>query len=106
VRVIQRGHGERFAREALASIGVGRCDVGEHFECDLALQSRIACPIDLAHPAGAKQRHDFVRTELSARAQRHGADCGSSTLQQRTKFDNGVRETADSACAWGMDCIA
>jgi hypothetical protein len=48
VRVIERGHGERLAREALAAIGVDRCDVGEHFECDLALQSRIACPIDLA----------------------------------------------------------
>ena len=64
VRVIERGHGERFAREALAAIGVDRCDVGEHFECDLALQSRIAGPIDLAHPAGAEQRHDFLGTEL------------------------------------------
>ena len=27
-------------------------------------------------------------------------------VAQRTKFDNGVRETADSACASGMDCIA
>jgi hypothetical protein len=54
VRVVKRSHGERFAREALAAIGVDRCDLGEHFECDLALQSRIACPIDLAHPAGAK----------------------------------------------------
>ena len=74
VRVVERGHGERLAREALAAIGVDRCDIGQHFECDLALQSRIARPIDLAHPAGAKQRHDFIGTELSARAQRHGAD--------------------------------
>ena len=73
VRVIERNHGERFAREAFAAVGVDGGDIGEQFECDLALQSRIACPIDLAHPAGAEQGHDFIGPESSARAQGHGA---------------------------------
>ena len=73
VRVVERGHGERLAREALAAIGIRGRDVGQHLEGDLALQPRIARPIDLSHPAGAEQRHDFVRTEPGARVKRHGA---------------------------------
>ena len=73
VRVVESGHGEGFAGEALTAIGIDRCDIGQHFERDLSLQSRIACPIDLAHPARAEERHDFVWTEASAKAQGHGA---------------------------------
>jgi hypothetical protein len=41
VRVVERRHGERLARETLAAIGVDASYVWEQFECDLAPQSLI-----------------------------------------------------------------
>ncbi len=65
--MIERGNGECFAREARSAIGVDRGDLAADLSADLALQSRIAGPIDLAHSAGASSDTDFIGTELSAR---------------------------------------
>ena len=70
VRVVERGDGERLARESLAAIGIGRGDIGQDLQRDLAPEPQIARPIDFAHPADAEQRHDFVRTEPGARVKR------------------------------------
>jgi hypothetical protein len=44
---------------------------GKHFDRDLAIESRIARAIHLAHAAGANGRDDFVVTELGPGCQRH-----------------------------------
>ncbi len=38
---------------------------------DVALQPPVAGAVDLAHPAGAKRRDDFVRTDPGAWSERH-----------------------------------
>ena len=73
VRVVERSHGERLACEPLAALRIRGGDIGQDLQRDLALEPRITRPIDLAHSADAKQRHDFVRTKPGARAKRHGA---------------------------------
>ena len=35
----------------------------EHLDRDLALKPRVACPVDLPHPAGAERAQDFVRPQ-------------------------------------------
>ncbi len=62
VRVIKGRDGERFARESLAAIGIGRGDFRQNFQGDLALQPEIARAVDFAHSSDAEHRRDFVRS--------------------------------------------
>jgi hypothetical protein len=58
------------ARDAL---GILRERRGQHLECDLAMEPRVARAIHLAHAARAERRDDFVGPELVAGGQRHAA---------------------------------
>ena len=70
VRVVQRGDGAGFAREALAVLGVVSL---EDFERDVALEARVAGPVDLAHAPDAEQGDDFVGAKALAWQQIHRA---------------------------------
>ena len=50
VRVVQGRDGERFARESLAAIGIGRGDFRQNFQGDLALEPKIAGAVDSPIP--------------------------------------------------------
>jgi hypothetical protein len=43
----------------------------QNLDCDFAIQFRIKSEINLAHPARAERRADFVTAETSARLNRH-----------------------------------
>ena len=75
VRVIQRRSGARFLLEALKPAGIGRGVRGKNLDRDVAPEPRVAGAIDLAHPAGAEQRKDFVGTEMDTGCQRHDSTC-------------------------------
>ena len=45
---------------------------GQHFDRHVPAQARIPGSVNLAHPAGAEKRYDFIWTEASARLERHG----------------------------------
>ena len=60
-----------FAVEALAELRIGGEALGQNLDRDGAIEARVARFVDLAHPAGAKRRDDFVRAEASAGGQRH-----------------------------------
>ena len=84
--MVDRGEGFRLEFEASKPLGVARKDLGEDFDGDIAIQARIARPIDLAHPAHAKRRHDLIRAKPSARCQRHRPHLGGfrpGTLDER-----------------------
>ena len=66
IRMIQRGCGLRFAREALHAVRVRRELSGQNLQRDGPVQSRIVREIHLTHAAGTEQRHDLVVTERSA----------------------------------------
>ena len=63
--------GERPAlrAEAREPIGVAGQRRGQHLDRDVAIQLRVARAIDLAHPAGADERGDFVGPETGPRSQ-------------------------------------
>jgi len=63
--------GPRFTLETKDGVGIARCTAGQNFDRDVALQTEIACAIDLAHSAGADRRDDLVRTDASSGCQRH-----------------------------------
>jgi hypothetical protein len=44
---------------------------GNGLDGDLSAQPRVACPIDLAHPARAKRGKDLVGAESSAGSKNH-----------------------------------
>ena len=43
----------------------------QHLECDVAIQLRVAGPVDLTHAAGAERGSDFVWTEASSSSKGH-----------------------------------
>ena len=66
VGVIQGGEDFRFTLEPGKTLSVCREELGQNFERDVALQSRVSGPIDLSHPAGPQSGKDFVRAEAGA----------------------------------------
>jgi hypothetical protein len=66
VRMIERGQDLRFALEAREAIGIVDERVRQDFDRDVAIERRIARPIDLPHAAGPKGGEDLVRTEARA----------------------------------------
>jgi len=58
IRVIERGHGLGFTLEALREL------FPRDLDRNVAIQTRVAGAIDLAHTAGANGRENLVRAEL------------------------------------------
>jgi hypothetical protein len=63
VRMIQGCEDLRFALEAREAIGVMTECFGQDFECDIAIEPRVARAIDLAHSACSEQTENLVRAE-------------------------------------------
>ena len=62
----QRGGRACFLLEAVQSIGVGRERRRQHFDRDVAPETRVARAIHLAHAARAERGEDFIRAEAHA----------------------------------------
>src|SRR6516225_2776825 len=58
------------------AIRIGRSRLGEDLEGNVAFQSGITRPIDLAHAPRAKRRADFIDTEPSACREAHSGAAG------------------------------
>ena len=69
VRVREGRHGARFALEPRACDRVERESLGKDLDGDFAAEPRVARAVDLAHPAGADRRQDFVGSEASSLAE-------------------------------------
>lgn len=65
----QRGRRPRFLLEAAQAIGIGREDVGQDLDRDVAAEPRVMGAIDLSHAAAANQRQDVVGTKPRTRGQ-------------------------------------
>ena len=64
VGVVQAARGSCFTGQALHVVRVRRQGRVQHLESDVAPETRIACPVDLAHASGAERRHDLVGAEM------------------------------------------
>ncbi len=71
-RVVERGQDLGLALEAAQPVGVGGDRLGQHLDRHLAVEPRVARPVDLAHAAGAERGEDFVGAEARAQGERHG----------------------------------
>jgi hypothetical protein len=67
VGMIQRGEHPRLALEACETMGVAGEERRQHLDGDITAQCRVACPVDLAHAAGADQRVKGVPPKRAAR---------------------------------------
>ena len=65
VGMIQRGHGAGFLLEALATGRIVSQRLGQNLQGDFAFEPRVLCPIDLAHPPGAKRCENLCGPSLS-----------------------------------------
>jgi hypothetical protein len=72
VRMIDRGHGQRLAPQALARVRVSRGVCGQQLDGDLTIEPRVAGTIDLAHPAGPNRGDDFVDAKACPGRERQG----------------------------------
>ena len=59
----------RLAGEAGQAFGVAGQSFRQHLQCGVALQVRVARPIDLAHPTGPERRDDLVRPDSGTRSE-------------------------------------
>ena len=48
--------------------------LGQNFQRDVAVQLRVARPVDLPHPAHTNRCNDFVRPEAITRGKRHRSE--------------------------------
>jgi hypothetical protein len=64
--MIQRCENLRFTTKPREAIRIGHQRLVYHLDRDIAIQLRVACPVDFTHPAHAEQGADFVRTEAGA----------------------------------------
>lgn len=69
--MVERGQHLRFALEARESLRICRECLGQELQGYVASKFRVACAIELAHPARSEQADYFVRAETSTRADRH-----------------------------------
>jgi hypothetical protein len=67
VRVIERRECLRFARKSRQPMGIGRKDIRQDLDRDVAIQLRITRAMDFAHPACPERAEDLVRTEFRSR---------------------------------------
>ena len=72
VGVIQRGGGFRFLHEPPHPILIRGDLEAQDLQRDFAIELRVLREIDLAHPALADLRADFIAPEFRARGQAHG----------------------------------
>ena len=73
VRMRQRGHGFRLALEARVRFRVEREVLRKNLDRDLAVEGRVAGPVDLSHPSGPDRRKHLVVSEVRAGGERHGS---------------------------------
>jgi len=66
VRMVQRREHVGFALKSHDPLSVARERFGKDFQRNIALQLRVARPVDLPHPAGADQGKNFVRADTNA----------------------------------------
>ena len=72
MRVVQSGEDLRFTAKPRQALRIVRDAVGQSLQRNVAAEIRVPRPVDLAHPAGAEQRHDLVGAKARAGGERHG----------------------------------
>jgi hypothetical protein len=65
VWMIQSGDRASLTLEALVEL------LGRYFYGDVALQTGVACPINVTHPPGTNRIEDFIASKSSARGEWH-----------------------------------
>ena len=71
VRMVEHARSSGFLLEARDQCGVRRQLRAQHFDCDIAPQTRVVRPVDRPHPAGTERSDDLVRADLRSFSQRH-----------------------------------
>jgi hypothetical protein len=72
VGVVERPCQPRLLLEAPEDRRIPDEGLPHHLERHVPAETRVPCPVDLAHPARSERRQDLVRTEPAAGGQRHG----------------------------------
>src|ERR1043166_8903607 len=69
--MLEGGERLRLSLETREAFGIGREELGQHFQRDVTMQPGIARAVHLAHAARAERRDHFVGTESKAGRNRH-----------------------------------
>ena len=88
--VLEPGHQQRFALEAVAELGVGGDVVVHHLDDDLAAEVELPGEVDPAHAAFAEQAAGLVPTQKDAAD--HGRSCSDI---RRPRMRGGGQTTLD-----------
>ena len=81
VGMIQAGDRFCFALEALAQLGTIRKMRRQHFDSNNAIEPRVVCLIDFAHPACTNLREDIVGAETCAARDHHASPTNSEWVK-------------------------
>ena len=83
VWMIERGEQPRLAFEALARIGIGLTERGQHLDRHRPIETGIAGFVHLTHAAGTQRRDDVVRAKLRASGKWQGENYRSGPRPAR-----------------------
>src|SRR4249919_3157820 len=99
VRMVQACDRACFSLESALPVGFRRQPRGQDLESDDAIEASVACTIDLAHPAGAKRRENFLRN--SRRLLTVSSGCTSYRMILRPKVTYRCRSVSESVMPFG-----
>jgi len=71
--MIELAGGAGLLLEAIDAAGVGGERLRNQLEGDLPAKTRIACALDLAHPASTEPADDLIRSDSRAGCNWHGS---------------------------------
>ena len=95
VWVVEGGKDSCLPVESREALRVFREEIREDLDSDVAIQARVTGTIDLAHPAGAKQAENLVRTESRAHAEGQER-CSSCAEVYADRQQEGLVAVADA----------
>ena len=102
VRVIEGREHLRFAAEARHAVGIVRHRGKQDLDRDVAIQLRVAGPVDLAHAACPERRFNLVRADASSSGQGHAAvPCMMDVTDRRRQTQSSQKPQRNpfSACS-------
>src|SRR5262245_30905787 len=65
VGMVQGGEHLCFTFEASEPFGIVRKTIGQDFDCNVAVETSVACAKDFSHPARTELRDDLVLSDIS-----------------------------------------
>src|SRR5262245_54357057 len=98
--MIEHRHGLRLALEAREALGVSRESGRQDLDGDVAVESAVARPVDLTHPARAESGDDLVGSDSGSGFEAHVEEIVDRRTREVQARAQGWDNRRDSDLGW------